>query len=183
MNPYPWNGIERFGDEVAISEAITGLPATIASSVATLLSPPAWLWRGYTRQGFQRYNDSWWRRGLIVIAAGLLITLATRAPTHMWDALNDLLLSFGDKRKHGVTRGDALIALHGSWNRSRRAGYKVVRARFADGHPTGVVEDFVTGFIGPTGDVWGRPAGLLELPDGSLLVADDGAGILWRVHR
>lgn len=107
MNPYPWNGIERFGDEVAISEAITGLPATIASSVATLLSPPAWLWRGYTRQGFQRYNDSWWRRGLIIITVGLILTALMRAPAHMWEAINDLLLSLGDKRKKGITPGDA----------------------------------------------------------------------------
>ena len=80
-------------------------------------------------------------------------------------------------------RGDALVALHGSWNRSVRAGYKVVRARFADGRPTGAVEDFITGFTTPTGEVWGRPAGLLELADGSILVADDAAGVLWRVHR
>lgn len=80
-------------------------------------------------------------------------------------------------------RGDALVALHGSWNRSVRAGYKVVRVRFAEGRPTGVVEDFITGFVTPEGGVWGRPAGLLELADGSILVADDAAGVLWRVHR
>jgi len=80
-------------------------------------------------------------------------------------------------------RGDALVALHGSWNRSTRVGYKVVRARFADGRPTGVIEDFVTGFAAPGGDPWGRPAGLLELDDGSILVVDDGSGVIWRVHR
>ncbi len=80
-------------------------------------------------------------------------------------------------------RGDALIALHGSWNRSVRAGYKVVRARFAEGHPTGVLEDVVTGFATPEGQQWGRPAGLLELDDGSILVVDDAAGVIWRVHR
>lgn len=80
-------------------------------------------------------------------------------------------------------RGDALVALHGSWNRSTRVGYKVVRARFAGGRPTGVVEDVVTGFATPTGEQWGRPVGLLELDDGSILVVDDGSGVIWRVHR
>ncbi|MFO0606075.1 MAG: PQQ-dependent sugar dehydrogenase [Polyangiales bacterium] len=80
-------------------------------------------------------------------------------------------------------RGDALVALHGSWNRSARVGYKVVCARFANGRPTGVVEDFLTGFATPEGEPWGRPAGLLELGDGSILVVDDAAGVIWRVHR
>lgn len=80
-------------------------------------------------------------------------------------------------------RGDALVALHGSWNRSVPAGYKVVRVRFQDGRPTGVVEDFLTGFATPAGEPWGRPAGLLELTDGSILVVDDAAGVVWRVHR
>ncbi len=81
----------------------------------------------------------------------------------------------------GVPRGDALVSLHGSWNRSQRVGYKVVRVRFADGRATSAVDDFVTGWRLPDDRVWGRPVGLLELPDGSLLVADDETHTLWRV--
>ena len=54
-------------------------------------------------------------------------------------------------------RGDAFVALHGSWNRGKRTGYKVVRLVFNDGKPTGEYEDFMTGFLTPKGEVWGRP--------------------------
>jgi len=80
-------------------------------------------------------------------------------------------------------RGSAFVALHGSWNRSRRTGYGVIRVPFRDGKPTGGYDDFVTGWLtDPSGgSVWGRPVGLLVLPDGSLLVSDDGANVIWRV--
>ncbi|HUR82881.1 MAG TPA: PQQ-dependent sugar dehydrogenase [Thermoanaerobaculia bacterium] len=80
-------------------------------------------------------------------------------------------------------RGGAFVALHGSWNRSLRTGYKVVHIPFRDGKPSGGYDDFVTGWApNPANDeVWGRPAGLLVLRDGSLLISDDGAGVIWRV--
>ena len=78
-------------------------------------------------------------------------------------------------------RGDAFVALHGSWNRSQRTGYKVVRLRFQDGHPTGVYEDFLTGFVASNQAVWARPVGLTVMHDGSLLVSEDANGTLWRV--
>ena len=80
-------------------------------------------------------------------------------------------------------RGDAFVALHGSWNRSKRTGYKVVRLRFKDGAPTGEYEDFLTGFVVPDNDqqVWGRPVDVATAPDGSLLVTEDGNGVIWRV--
>lgn len=79
--------------------------------------------------------------------------------------------------------GDAFVSFHGSWNRSQRTGYKVVRAHFVNGKPAGGYDDFITGWmLSPDGrDVWGRPVGLLVLPDGSLLIADDGANKIWRV--
>jgi len=82
-------------------------------------------------------------------------------------------------------RGGAFVALHGSWNRSLRTGYKVVHVPFRNGEPSGGYDDFVTGWApDPESDqVWGRPAGLLVLGDGSLLIADDGAGVIWRVTR
>jgi glucose/arabinose dehydrogenase len=83
----------------------------------------------------------------------------------------------------GEYRGDAFGALHGSWNRSKRTGYKIIRIRFKDGHPVGGYDDFVTGWM-PNEDsrnVWGRPVGLLVLKDGSMLIADDGGNKIWRV--
>ncbi|HKV40389.1 MAG TPA: sorbosone dehydrogenase family protein [Blastocatellia bacterium] len=80
-------------------------------------------------------------------------------------------------------RGDALVALHGSWNRANRTGYKIVRIHFQQGKPAGGYDDFITGWMLSEGnkDVWGRPVGLLELRDGSLLIADDGGNKIWRV--
>jgi glucose/arabinose dehydrogenase len=78
-------------------------------------------------------------------------------------------------------RGDAFVALHGSWNRFQRTGYKVVRLRFHDGRPTGVYEDFLTGFVASDDAVWGRPVGLAVMHDGSLLVSEDGNGTIWRI--
>ena len=78
-------------------------------------------------------------------------------------------------------RGDAFVALHGSWNRARRTGYKVVRIPMHEGQPTGGYEDFLTGFVTPTGGVWGRPVGVAVAHDGALLVSEDANGTIWRV--
>jgi glucose/arabinose dehydrogenase len=78
-------------------------------------------------------------------------------------------------------RGDAFLTLHGSWNRSKRTGYKVVRLLMKDGKPTGVYEDFLVGFVDDDNSVWGRPVGVAVTHDGSLLVSDDGSGSIWRV--
>jgi len=81
-------------------------------------------------------------------------------------------------------QGDAIAALRGSWNRGEPTGYKLVRIRFADGRPLGGYQNFVTGFWvagdGPA-EVWGRPSNLDLMPDGSLLVADDTGGTIWRI--
>jgi glucose/arabinose dehydrogenase len=77
--------------------------------------------------------------------------------------------------------GDVFAAEHGSWNRSKRTGYKVIRVPLRDGAPTGEYEDFLTGFVTPDGNVWGRPVGVTVARDGSLLVSDDGGEIVWRV--
>ena len=80
-------------------------------------------------------------------------------------------------------RGGAFVAMRGSWNRSEGTGYKVVHVPFADGRPVGHYEDFLTGFLldasGPT--TFGRPVGLLVLPDGSLLVTEEVNGRIYRV--
>ncbi|HVF22792.1 MAG TPA: sorbosone dehydrogenase family protein [Pyrinomonadaceae bacterium] len=80
-------------------------------------------------------------------------------------------------------RGDAFVALHGSWNRNKRTGYKIIRIRFKNGKPVGGYDDFLVGWMmGPdVKEVWGRPVGLLFLRDGSMLITDDGANKIWRV--
>ena len=79
-------------------------------------------------------------------------------------------------------RGDIFAAEHGSWNKAVRVGYEVIRVPLHQtGHATGEYEDFLTGFVLPNGDVWGRPVGVTVAPDGSLLVSDDGSNSIWRV--
>lgn len=78
-------------------------------------------------------------------------------------------------------RGDAFVGLHGSWNRARRTGYKVVRILMKDGRPTGEYQDFLTGFVANAAGVWGRPVGVAVAHDGALLVSDDAGGVIWRV--
>jgi glucose/arabinose dehydrogenase len=81
-------------------------------------------------------------------------------------------------------RGGAFIGQHGSWNRSVLSGYKVVFVPFKKGKPVGEPEDFLTGFIANSekSEVFGRPAGIAVLPDGSLLVADDASNTLWKIE-
>jgi glucose/arabinose dehydrogenase len=78
-------------------------------------------------------------------------------------------------------RNDIFASEHGSWNRARRTGYKVIRVPMKDGKATGEYEDFLVGFVTPEGDVWGRPVGVAVAKDGSLMVTDDGSGTVWRV--
>ncbi|PST82379.1 L-sorbosone dehydrogenase [Pedobacter yulinensis] len=80
-------------------------------------------------------------------------------------------------------RGGAFIGQHGSWNRSSFSGYKVLFVPFSKGKPSGAPQDFLTGFIAneDTREVYGRPVGIAETPDGALLVADDVSGVIWRV--
>jgi glucose/arabinose dehydrogenase len=79
-------------------------------------------------------------------------------------------------------KGDAFVAFHGSWNRTKRTGYKVVRLLMKDGNPTGAYEDFLTGFVADDQSVWGRPVDVAVTKDGALLVTDDEGGAIWRVR-
>lgn len=91
---------------------------------------------------------------------------------------------FNDKKMFPKEyENDAFVAFHGSWNRQKLTGYKVIRIKMKDGKPVGGYEDFVSGWL-PSEDsneVWGRPVGLLMNSDGSLLICDDGADKIWRV--
>jgi glucose/arabinose dehydrogenase len=78
-------------------------------------------------------------------------------------------------------RGDAFAAEHGSWNRDKRTGYKIIRVPMKNGKATGEYEDFVTGFVAADENVWGRPVGVTVAADGSLIFSDDGSNSIWRV--
>ncbi|HEY6622156.1 MAG TPA: PQQ-dependent sugar dehydrogenase [Steroidobacteraceae bacterium] len=77
--------------------------------------------------------------------------------------------------------GDAIVGFHGSWNRSLRTGYKLVRVHMKNGEPTGDYEDFLTGFVVDDAHVWARPVATAELADGSLLMSEDGNNVIYRI--
>jgi len=74
------------------------------------------------------------------------------------------------------------IGQHGSWNRSKLSGYKLVFVPFANGRPTGPASDILTGFLSPDErESYGRPVGVTLGPDHSVLIADDVGNVIWRV--
>jgi glucose/arabinose dehydrogenase len=80
-------------------------------------------------------------------------------------------------------RGQIFIAEHGSWNRTPNAGhtgYRVTRVKLENGKAV-VYEPFITGWLGENNKAWGRPNAILVLPDGSMLISDDFAGVIYRV--
>jgi len=111
---------------------------------------------------------------------------ATITPDLLFEAHSsvlDLVFYEGDQFP-AEYKGHAFVALKGSWNRSEPTGYKVVRVPFKDGRPEGYYENFVTGFWVSgerRAEVWGRPAALAVMKDGSLLIADDTGGTIWRI--
>jgi glucose/arabinose dehydrogenase len=90
-------------------------------------------------------------------------------------------LAFADPRMAAPYASGAFVGEHGSWNRRPRSGYKVVFIPFAGGRPSGAPQDFLTGFLSPEGDAWGRPVGVALDRSGALLVADDVGNTVWRV--
>ena len=94
-----------------------------------------------------------------------------------------LALTFYEGRQFPVEyQGDIFSSQHGSWNKSVRTGYEVIRVPLhQSGHASGQYGDFLTGFVLPNGQVWGRPVGVTVTADGSLLVTDDGSNSIWRV--
>jgi glucose/arabinose dehydrogenase len=77
-------------------------------------------------------------------------------------------------------KNDAIVALHGSWNRDQLSGYKLVRIKFNGETPVEVV-DFATGWMN-NNLAWGRPVDVIVGPDGALYVSDDRAGYIYRIH-
>jgi glucose/arabinose dehydrogenase len=84
--------------------------------------------------------------------------------------------AFPPKYRHG-----AFASLHGSWNRGKRTGPKVIALPLHDGVPTGEYEDFMTGFVVNDEAVWARPVGVAVARDGSLFVSEDANGTVWRI--
>jgi glucose/arabinose dehydrogenase len=111
---------------------------------------------------------------------------ATITPDLLFEAHSsvlDLVFYEGDQFPPDY-KGHAFVALRGSWNRSEPTGYKIVRVPFKDGRPEGFYQNFATGFWisgEQRAEVWGRPAALAVAKDGSLLVADDTGGTIWRI--
>ncbi|HVR24538.1 MAG TPA: PQQ-dependent sugar dehydrogenase [Candidatus Polarisedimenticolia bacterium] len=94
-----------------------------------------------------------------------------------------LEFTFYDGKQFPVEyKGDIFASEHGSWNKAVRVGYEVIRLPLHQrGDASGEYEDFLTGFVLPDGNVWGRPVGVTVAPDGSILVSDDGSNSIWRV--
>lgn len=93
-------------------------------------------------------------------------------------------LAFYDKDAFPATyRNGAFVGQHGSWNRSKLSGYKVLFVPFKDGKPSGKPQDFLTGFIADEkkAQVYGRPVAVTVMNDGSLLVNDDSGNTIWQV--
>jgi glucose/arabinose dehydrogenase len=111
---------------------------------------------------------------------------ATIAPDLLFQAHSSLLdlVFYNADQFPAEYKGSMFVALKGSWNRSEPTGYKIVRLPFKDGRPEGWYENFATGFWASgehRAEVWGRPAALAVAKDGSLLVADDTGGTIWRI--
>jgi glucose/arabinose dehydrogenase len=79
-------------------------------------------------------------------------------------------------------RGYAFAAEHGSWNRARRTGYKIICLPIHDGKSNGEYDDFLTGFVVDSESVWGRPVGVTVDSQGSLILVDDGGNCIWRIR-
>lgn len=105
----------------------------------------------------------------------------TQAPEIMFDAHSTPLgISFLDKTHFpSEYKTDAIVALHGSWNREQPAGYKLVRVKFRNNKASEVL-DFATGWLDGKA-AWGRPVDVLSAPDGALYVSDDRAGLIYRI--
>ena len=78
-------------------------------------------------------------------------------------------------------RGDAFVALQGSWNRNLRTGYKIIRVPLKNGIATGEYEDFATGFVLNDSTIWARLVGITVARDGALLFTEDANGTIWRI--
>ncbi len=110
-----------------------------------------------------------------------LVAKATVPDFALGNHVAPLGLAFSDARMPAPYARGAFIGEHGSWNRQPKSGYKVTFVPFAQGRPTGAKLDFLTGFLGPDQQAFGRPVGVALDARGALLVADDVGNVVWRV--
>lgn len=111
-----------------------------------------------------------------------LVAIATVPDVPLGSHTASLGLVFNEKNYLTPAYASGMfIGQHGSWNRSELAGYKVVFVPFKNGKPSGAPQDFLTGFIANSNEVYGRPVGVVFAQDGALLVTDDGGKKIWRV--
>ena len=120
-------------------------------------------------------------RRAALLACALLAALPALAQTPDSSALG--LVFYTGTQFPARYRGGAFVALHGSWNRQEGTGYKLAFVPFDGDRPSGGYEDFLTGFLlNPAGpSAFARPVGVLVLPDGSLLMCEDGNGRIYRI--
>ena len=114
-------------------------------------------------------------KGEITVPDVLIQAHSAAVQIHFYDAAS------GPAAFPAEYQGGAFVALHGSWNRAHRTGYKVVFVPMKNGVPTGGYNDFMTGFVVDDANVWARPYGLVTTHDGALLVTDDANGEIFRV--
>lgn len=114
-------------------------------------------------------------------------TIKPRIPDFILPAhVSPIDIKFVDSPMFPELKGDALVTLHGTQNRSRLNGYSVLRLHFnPKGEPTGRYEILISGWLpsGSNKEIYGRPAGMAFLHDGSLLIADDWGGRIWRIFK
>jgi len=111
-----------------------------------------------------------------------LVATAIKPDYALGSHVAPLGLAFHDgKGMPGHYAGGAIVGLHGSWNRDPPSGYEVVLVPFADGRPSGDIQDVLTGFLDAEGNARGRPAGVAVDKHGAILVADDVGNVVWRV--
>ena len=123
----------------------------------------------------QEHTGMTWEQYAAACEAPVLLATAHSAPMAM----------LFPSRKHFPDRfaGDALVTFHGSWNRGVPSGYSVGRLRFEEGRPVRC-ENFITGFfIDEERGQFGRPCGLVEWKDGSVLMSDDSGGVIYRIRN
>jgi len=134
--------------------------------------------------GFYGWPWSWWGGTVdtrVKPARPDMVARAIRPDYGLGAHTASLGLAFYTADLVPAWRNGALVGQHGSWNRSRPSGYKVVFVPFRGGRPVGPPQDVLTGFLSPDGKAWGRPVGVAVDAKGALLVADDVGDVIWRV--
>lgn len=110
-----------------------------------------------------------------------LVKMAIRPDYALGSHTASLGFTFAEEAALGPFQHGAFIGQHGSWNRSPRAGYRVIFVKFENGVPVGQPQEVLTGFLNEQGEARGRPVGVIVDKRGALLVADDVGGAIWRV--